>query len=248
MKKVVFKNSRNKNLVGNISSLKSESIIILAHALANDKSERGKLDTVANKLNQSWFDTLAFDFSGCGESDNDTLSIEKQVDDLNSAIKFVKTKWFKTIALFWHSIGGLVSLKAYSKQIKTIVLWSPITNKIRYRREDKLSKEQLQELNQKWYFTKNRKNAIREIYHIDQQMLKERESINQKELLKNITCPVLIIQWTKDTSVPIEESKNAIKLLSKDSKLEIIKNADHDFTYHITDMVQLTNKWFIKHL
>jgi len=104
MEKVAFKNSRNKTLIGNLSSLKSKSIIILTHALANDKSERGKLDAVTNKLNESGFNTLAFDFSGCGESDDDTISVEKQVDDLKSAIEFVKKKGFEKIALFGHSL------------------------------------------------------------------------------------------------------------------------------------------------
>jgi alpha-beta hydrolase superfamily lysophospholipase len=92
MKKVIFKNSRNKTLVGNLSLLDSKSVVILSHALANDKSERGKLDSVVSELNKLGFNTFAFDFSGCGESDDDTLTIEKQVDDLESAIQFVKMK------------------------------------------------------------------------------------------------------------------------------------------------------------
>ena len=248
MKKVTFKNSRNKSLVGNLFTSESKSIIILAHALANDKSERGKLDQVAKKLNDSGFSTLAFDFSGCGESDDDTLTVEKQVDDLKSAILFVKSRGFERIALFGHSLGCLVLLKAYSKEIKTMVLWSPITNKVKYKWEDKLSKEQLQELNEKGYFTRKRKNAIREIYHIDKQMLEERETVDQKELLQDITCPVLIIQGTEDESIPIEDSRNAIKLLSKDSQLEIVEGADHDFNKHIDIVVKLSNNWFLKHL
>ena len=258
MEKVTFKNSRNLSLVGNLytskakykskSEAKSKSVIILCHALANDKSERGKLDRVAEKLNSSGYNVLAFDFSGCGESDDDTLTIEKEVDDLRSAIVFVKSLGFEKIGLFGHSVGALVSLKAYDSEIKTMVLWSAITNKIRYKWEDKLSKEQLKEIEEKRYFTRTRKNAIRTVYHIDKQMLIERESVNQKQLLKNISCPVLIIQGTKDTSVPIEDSKNAIKLLSKESKLAIVENADHDFTEHVDELVKLTNDWFVKHL
>ena len=248
MERVVFKNSRNQSLVGHLYTSKSKSIIILSHALANDKSERGKLDRVAEKLNNSGYGVLAFDFSGCGESDDDTLTIEKEVDDLKSAISFVKSRGFQKIALFGHSVGCLVTLRAYSKEIETMVLWSPITNKVKYRWEDKLSKEQLREVKEKGYFTRTRKNAIRKIYHIDKKMLKERESVNQKQLLKSISCPVLIIQGTKDASVPIEDSENAIKLLSKESKLKLVENADHDFTEHVSELVELTNEWFANHL
>ena len=248
MQKVIFKNSRNKKLVGNLFASRSKSIVILSHALANDKSERGKLDKVAKKLNESGFNVLAFDFSGCGESEDDTLTIGKEVDDLKSAIDFAKSKGYEKIGLFGHSTGCLVSLKSYTPEINSMVLWAPVTNKIRYQWNKKLSKEQLQELEEKGYFTRTRKNAIRTKYLIDKQMLIDRESVNQKELLQNILCPVLLIQGTEDESIPMEDSRNAIKLLSKDSQLKIVEGADHDFNNHIDIVVELSNKWFLKYL
>lgn len=234
--------------MGHLFTSKSKSIVIMSHALANDKSERGKLDKVAEKLNQSGYNVLAFDFSGCGESDDDTLAIGKQVDDLRSAINFSKSLGYKSIGLFGHSIGCLVSLKCYTQEISTMVLWSPVTDKIKYAWDERLSKEQLQELKDKEYFTRTRKNAVRTIYLIDKQMLIDRESVDQKELLREVTCPILLIQGTKDTSVPIADSKEAIKLLSRDSHLEIVEGADHDFNEHMDVLVKLSNDWFLKHL
>jgi alpha-beta hydrolase superfamily lysophospholipase len=248
MKKVVFKNSRSLSLVGNFYSSDSKSIVIISHALANDKSERGKLDAIAEKLNFSGFGILAFDFSGCGESDDDTLTIAKEVDDLKSAVVFVKSKGYEKIGLFGHSIGALVSLKCYSPEINSMVLWSPITNKVQYKWEEKLSKEQIKEINEKGYYTRLRTNAIRLVYKIDKKMLDERELIDQKELLTKVLCPVLIICGTEDKNVPIEDSKNALKLLSKESKLEIVKGANHDFDNHFQLIVELSNDWFLKHL
>jgi len=248
MERVIFKNSRNQSLIGHLYTCESKSIIIMSHALANDKSERGKLDKVAEKLNQSGYNVLAFDFSGCGESDDDTLTIGKQVDDLYSAIKFSQSKGYSSIGLFGHSVGCLVSLKCYTSEIETMVLWSPVTNKIRYSWDEKLSKEQLKELKEKGYFTRIRKNAIRTTYLIDKQMLIDRETVNQKELLENINCPILIIQGTEDISIPLEDSKRAIALLPKDSHLKLVEGADHDFTEYIDVLVQISNDWFIKHL
>jgi alpha-beta hydrolase superfamily lysophospholipase len=248
MKKVVFKNSRSLSLVGNFYSSDSKSIVIISHALANDKSERGKLDAIAEKLNFSGFGILAFDFSGCGESDDDTLTIAKEVDDLKSAVVFVKSKGYEKIGLFGHSIGALVSLKCYSPEINSMVLWSPITNKVQYKWEEKLTKEQLAELKEKDYYTRTRTNAIRLIYRIDKEMLKEREEVNPEELLKGVRCPILIIQGTEDKSVPVEDSKNAINFLSRESCLEIVEGANHDFKNHVNTMVELTNEWFKKHL
>jgi pimeloyl-ACP methyl ester carboxylesterase len=248
MKPVIFKNSRNQSLVGILHTSNSKSIIIMSHPLANDKSGRGKFDEVAERLNKSGYNVLRFDFSGCGESDDDTLTIEKELDDLKSAIKFSKSLGYNNIGLFGHSIGALVSLKCYTPEIKTMFLWSPVTDKLKYDWNKKLSKEQLQELKEKGYYTRTRKNATRTVYKIDKQMLKERESLNQEGLLKNITCPVLILQGTKDESIPIEDSENAIKLLSKESQLKIIDGANHDFNDHLDVIVEASNNWFEKNL
>jgi alpha-beta hydrolase superfamily lysophospholipase len=220
----------------------------MSHALANDKSERGKFDKIANRLNSLGYNVLTFDFSGCGESDDDTLSVEKQVDDLKSAINFAKSLGYNKIGLFGHSLGCLVSLKCYTSEISAMVLWSPITNKINYSWNEKLSKEQLQELNDKGYFTRTRKNAVRITYFIDKQMLIDRENVNQKELLRNINCPILIIHGTNDTNIPLSDSKNAMTLLSEQSKLKIVEGADHDFTNHFDSIIDACEEWFLKYL
>ncbi len=59
-----------------------------------------------------------------------------------------------------------------------MVLWSPITTKVKYNWDEKLSKDQLQELTDKGYYTRTRKNAIRTNYKICKQMLIDRENVN----------------------------------------------------------------------
>ncbi len=53
MEQVIFKNSRDQSLIGHLYTSNSKSIVIMSHSLANDKSGRGKLDKVAEVLNQS---------------------------------------------------------------------------------------------------------------------------------------------------------------------------------------------------
>ncbi len=248
MERVVFKNSRNQSLVGHLYTSDSKSIIIMSHGFAGDKSEWGRFDKVAESLNQSGYNVLTFDFSGCGESDDDTLTVDKQVDDLKSAIKFVKSRSYQKIGLFGHSLGGLISLKCYSPDIVTMVLWAPVTNKVKYTWDKRFSKEQLQELEEKGCLTKIRDKGIRRKILIDKQMLKDREMVNQKDLLKNINCPILIIHGKQDASVPYADSEEAIKLLSKDSKLELVEKADHGFYDYIDIIIKLSNDWFLNHL
>lgn len=248
MERVIFKNSRNQSLVGHLYTSESESIIIMSHGFTGDKSEWGRFDKVAESLNQSGYNALTFDFSGSGESDDDTLTVDKQVDDLNSAIKFVKSKGYQNIGLFGHSLGGLISLKCFTPEIVTMVLWAPVTNKIKSTWDKSYSKEQLQELDEKGYITKTRDKGVRKTILIDKQMLKDREIINQKDLLKDIDCPILIIHGKQDESVPYSDSEEAIKLLSNDSKLELVDKADHGFYNYMNVIIDLSNNWFLNHL
>jgi len=248
MKRVIFKNSRNQSLVGHLYTSESESIIIMSHGFTGDKSELGRFDKVAESLNQTGYNVFTFDFSGCGESDDDTLTIDKQIDDLKYAIAFVKSKGYKKIGLFGYSLGGLLSLKCFTPEIITMVLWAPVTNKIKYTWDKRYSKKQLQELDEKGYITKTRDNGVRKTILIDNQMLKDREIVNQKDLLENIDCPILIIHGKEDASVPYTDSEEAMKLLSKDSKLELVDKADHGFYEYIDVIIKLSNDWFLNHL
>ncbi|MBW2978650.1 alpha/beta hydrolase, partial [Candidatus Woesearchaeota archaeon] len=96
--------------------------------------------------------------------------------------------------------------------------------------------------------TKTRDKGIRKKIIIDKQMIIDRETVNQEELLKNILCPVLIIHGNKDCSVPIADSKNAMQYLSEESKLEIIPEADHDFGDKLEIFANLTANWFEKYI
>ncbi|MBN1644698.1 alpha/beta hydrolase [Candidatus Woesearchaeota archaeon] len=247
MERVIFKNSRGLNLVGNLYSASSKTIIIMSHGFTGDKSEWGSFDKIAEALHKENYNVLAFDFSGSGESDDDSLTVDKEVDDLKSAIKYVKSRGFTKIGLFGHSLGGLVSLKNYNNDITTMVLTAPVTNKKENYGNKKFNSEQLKELEEKGYITKIRDKGIRRKIIIDKQMLKDRENVNQEELLKNIKCPVLIIHGDQDKSVPLEDSKNAMQYLSNESKLEIIPRATHGYDF-IDKFIEYTISWFTKYL
>ena len=248
MEKINFKNSKGLNLVGNFYSANSKLGIICLHGFTGDKSENGRINQVAERLNKEGFNVLSFDFSGCGESDDDSLTVDKQVDDLKCAINWIKTKNLSSIGIFGISLGGLVALKVKDLKIKTMVLWAPVTDKVKYSWDKRYSKESLEELKEKGYITYSKNSDIRKKVIIDKQMLKDRESVNQKELLSNIKLPLLIIHGDSDTVVPFEDSKNAMKYLSKTSNLEIIPNENHNLLGKLDKIIELTNSWFKKYL
>lgn len=150
MGKVVFKNSRNLKLVGNFHPANSKTIIIMCHGFTTDKSSRGRFDRFANTFYQHGFAVLAFDFSGCGESDDDHTRIDNCIDDIRSAIVYVKEKGYNQIALYGHSLGSRVCLEGFNEQdVKTMVLSGDGTGPVKYNWNEHFSEEQLEDLKEK---------------------------------------------------------------------------------------------------
>lgn len=229
IKKEVFKNNRNKNLVGDLYLANSDTIIIISHGFAENRSKFKLLSDIAMDLYENNLSIFTFDFCGCGESDDENLTITNKIDDLKSVIDFIKLKKFSKIILLGYSLGGFISLKNYSKDIFSMILLAPVTNKIKYSLDKKFSEKHLKELNSYGRITLKLKNDTRKEIIIDKQMIEERNKINQKELLKTIKCPTLIIHGNKDLTIPHTNSESAINLLNKDSKFEMIESADHRF-------------------
>ncbi|WP_027626368.1 alpha/beta hydrolase [Clostridium lundense] len=245
MERVVFTNSDNLTLVGNLYPSFSDSIIIMCHGFLSNKYSRGRFENLIKAFNKSGFSALAFDFRGCGESDDDRLTVNKEVDDLKSAISFVKSKGYKKIALYGHSLGTLICLKSCTSEIITMVLSGALTDSMNYNWNEFFTKEQMQELKEKGYITEPTPDD-----EVREKILIDFELINQKELLNNIICPVLIIHGNNDDEEKLlcERSKKALSLLSTDSKLEIIPGANHSFLEHYDILINLANNWFVKHI
>jgi hypothetical protein len=86
MKIITFYNSRKLKLVGNLYSVDSKSLVIIAHGFTNDKFSNGRFEKLASAWNSIGHNAFAFDFSRCGESEQDFITVSNQVDDLKSAM------------------------------------------------------------------------------------------------------------------------------------------------------------------
>ncbi|MBW2988615.1 hypothetical protein KY318_03825, partial [Candidatus Woesearchaeota archaeon] len=134
-------------------------------------------------------------------------------------------------------------------EIGTMVLWAPLTARLpKHTWRSRFTPEQLRELKEKGYITKTRDKGVRKRYIIDAQILRDMESVNQRELLSKLKCPVLIIHGSKDDAVSIEDSKNALKYLPQGSKLEVILGGEHKLSNHLDRVISLSLNWFRRYL
>lgn len=239
MEKVNFKNSRGLNLVGQLYPSENKKIIILVHGWCSNK-DRERFLKLAEKINQEGFGFLRFDQSSSGESEGDEVTVKNLIDDVKSAINFVKEKGYEEIGLIGESLGGLTTLKILDDSIKARVLFAPVTAP---KTTDLEKYEGMME--DKGYFIKEKDGKK---FKIPKEYLEERTSVNQEELLSKIKIPVLILHGNKDPTVPLQTPKDAIQFLPEGSKLEIIKDATHDLTEGYDQVISLTVDWFKNHM
>jgi len=231
----------NVKLSGILYKTNSNSAIIISHGFASTK-DRPRLIRLSEELHDRGYTVLRYDFGGCGESDNREINVANQIQDLQTAISFVKDLGYQKIGLVGESLGGLTTLKTYSKDIGAIVLYAPVTDA----KEPSFLQDETfrKELKEKGYI-KHLKNG--KLYQVSQKYVDERLSIKPKELLNDINCPVLIIHGDNDQTVSLDYSRNALKYLPN-AKLEVIVGGDHTLNDKMDEVIPLTINWFDNNL
>ncbi|MFB6213673.1 MAG: alpha/beta hydrolase [Candidatus Nanohaloarchaea archaeon] len=247
MEKVNFTNSRGLELVGNYWESDSDAAIVMSHGFTGDKHEGGYFDTVAEALNERGYNVLTFDFSGRGESQDDAITIEKEVDDLDSALQYLEeNKNIDRIGLYGYSLGGLVSLRNDRPEIEAIVLTSPVTAEIEALKLQSFEKGDTFTY-QNGVYIKHKEDEVRKELPIDEKISEEANKIDQDQLLSDIETPVLIIHGDQDSVVPLGDSRNAVEKLEH-GKLEVIEGLDHSYDTHYDQIIQNAENWFNRYM
>lgn len=249
MRRVEFPNTRGLQLVGYLHESATRKAVILAHGFAGDKSMGGRFDRIAGELTDDGFGVLAFDFSGCGESDDDRINVAKQVDDLRTGVAFVRSEGFQEIGLFGQSLGGFICLKSYEPGIRTIVTAGAGTGPMQYDWGELYSSAQMKDLRVRGYLRdRDIDQRWREAVLVDRQMLLDFEQVDQEQLLSRIPCPVLLIHGDdpsdKEEQALLALSRAGMRYLSPESRLEVIAGADHRFADHLAELIHLAKNWF----
>lgn len=246
MQRVNFQNSEGLDLVGALHEPtgSTKSAVVIAHGFASNK-DRARHKQLAEALANEEIAAFRIDFGGSGESDDREITIAAQVDDLQSAINYLKSQGYEHIGVLGESLGGITALLAHNSDVQAMVLWAPVT---KARWTTKMGDEQKKSLEEKGYFIKVKDNKQ---FKIPQAYIDERENLDREGVLSKVTIPVMIVHGTADKTIPIKDSEEAMELLPKGSVLERIENWEHgdhrmDEDMHI--IIPKTVDWFKQHL
>ncbi|MBM4276964.1 MAG: alpha/beta fold hydrolase [Deltaproteobacteria bacterium] len=206
--------------------------VIASHGLLSSKDSE-KYIVLGNRMSEEGMAVLRFDFRGIGESEGseEDNTISKKLNDLGSAIDFVRSYpgLGKEIGLVGSSLGGFLSLIRASRdrQIKALVVWATPLHM-----DDLSSKEQEEDypLPPEAFFQDLPKHRLLPI------------------LPKVSNC--LVIHGERDELVEVEQALGIFYHLSSPKEIHLIGGADHRLTdpTHRQRAIDLTAEWFKRYL
>lgn len=241
-----FANSRGGTLAGNWHNTGSARGVVLAHGFTGDKESRGRFDRMGEALAGAGYQALAFDFAGCGESDDDVLTVGGQEDDLRSATRFLRERGgVRECAWYGHSLGSYIALRAWTPEIATLVVSGALTGPMVYDWERYFSAEQREEWAARGRVTVSKAEGPRRTVVVDGTLLDEFGRIDQRKLLAPVGCPVLLVHGDGDEEerALLENSRRAMALLPAGSRLVVEPGAGHGFDGHYDAVIEETLSW-----
>ena len=172
---------------------------------------------------------------GCGNSQDDMISINHEIDDLNTVINYCDD--YKHIIICGHSMGSSVSLELINKysndKLLGLVLSGVPTNKVHYDWSMYYSNKQLNDLNTLGYLIDERKKT----YKIAKETIDYFYNINQEKLLSNLKIPVYLINGDSDyeEKMFVQDNIKAVNIYPN-VFLNVIKGAGHSFKGYEDDL------------
>ncbi|MGD0998969.1 MAG: alpha/beta hydrolase, partial [Thermoleophilia bacterium] len=208
---MTFRNARGLQLVGDLTPAGESpapadstpagdrAIVVMAHGFASDSRSRGRFPAIAAALAAAGHASLAFDFAGCGESDDDVLTLDHQIDDLHAAIAHARSLGYERLALHGHSLGGRVCLAAAPPPVVTIATTGAPTGPMRYDWRDYFTPEQMDDLHRTGRVTMPQdEDRARPAVVASAELLEALVACDQAALFGGVRCPVLLIDGDGD--------------------------------------------------
>ncbi|UCE41496.1 MAG: alpha/beta fold hydrolase [Candidatus Aminicenantes bacterium] len=231
-RKIYFLSSKGHKLCGILSDPsgdKRRPLIVMCHGFTTSKDGRTyvRLEEI---LNRKKFSTFRFDFFGHGESvgEFDKITISEAVDDVQSAIRFVKDSGYERIGLVGSSFGGFASILTAGKSddVFVLALKSPVSDYLGLliARDNDIDIDAWRQVGFIVIESSDGKKV-----RLNYSFFADAEGINGYAFAENIKVPTLIVHGDNDDTVPLAQSQKTADLI-RDCRLEIIEGADHTFS------------------
>lgn len=225
----------------------THALLIICHGFRGAKENGGKIYAFTERINQLGVGVIAFDFSGSGQSEGDfsSLTLTRQVQDLQAVIDYLDARYDLPIILLGRSFGGATVLAggAFDERVKAFIVWS--TPVFLEKTFSAMLPEEVRSLQSGQMVLIHDEAGD---YYLDASFIRDFEHHDMDRYLRAIhSKPVLIIHAQDDEIVPAENAMHMHRLLEK-SKLVLVEDAGHRFMEKIQYREDLTLDWLQEYL
>jgi pimeloyl-ACP methyl ester carboxylesterase len=251
MSRVTFRNARGLQLVGDLTEAGGGAIVVMAHGFASERRSRGRFPAIAAALAAGGYASLAFDFAGCGESNDDVLTLGHQIDDLQAAMAYAGSLGYPRLALHGHSLGGRVCLAAAPTRVVTIATTGAPTGTMHYDWRDYFTPDQMGELARFGRVTMPQgPDRARATVLASAELLEALIACDQAARFGAVRCPVLLIDGDGDDEErqSLAHARQGLPLLPPGSRVALVPGAPHNLEGHLDEVIALLVDWFDRHL
>lgn len=216
-------------LLGKVSK---DKIVLFCHGIRSNKNEKGSYDVLAKEIQNHGYNTLRIDFRGHGESAglDYEVTITKEIEDVESVVKFLRNKGYKEIIILGGSFGAsIISLVDYSEfeEVKGLIFWYGALDNYNALRNDKFLSEKNKQIALKEGFCTTYTREGRP-FRFGVPLFEEIDKYKPMDTIKNIKMPKIFVHGLVDQYVSYEEAVKAYNEC-RNAKLVLIENGDHNF-------------------
>lgn len=236
----------NENKPGRISA-KTKPLIISCHGFTGSKEGSGRALDMAEQLAHLGFNSLLFDFAGCGQSEGDweNISLSGQVADLEAVVEWCRREGFTKIILNGRSFGGTTVLcyAARDKAIAAVCTWAAVA-RLANLFESRVSGVEILEGNPDDLVALKGEEgtvSLKRRFFLD---LRNHDPLEAAAALT--PRPLLLIHGSNDQSVPLEDAKILYKQAAEPKQLAVIDGADHRFSEHLEEVWAAFFNWLAR--
>jgi len=248
MEKLTVKNRAGLKLCG-LSFIPEpmKYLLIICHGFKGAKENSGHLFPFAASLNQLHIGVWAFDFTGSGESEGDfsSITLTRQIQDLQCLIDYAEQRFAQPLLLLGRSFGGTTVIGAGGDpRVKACILWSaPVFLEETFKKG--LTTAEYQKLAANQPIIHREDNQLVEL---KPEFFNDFRKHNMEQYLSTLkNKPVLVVQGLADETVLPANAEYISKILPH-ADLHMIPGADHRFTGMEAMRQNLTLEWLQKHL
>ncbi len=244
----LFANRRGQQLSGVLhmpQNIICPPVLIMSHGFTDDKVSDNRLFVkFARQAQHEGYAVLRFDYAGSGDSEGDfaDMTVSREIEDLESAIAYVRTITVllqSPIFLIGYSLGGAVALSAAARDshIQGFVGWAPVSSPLTVLQSI---------LGGKAFFDAKRGKKILCRNDAKQFVLKSTffSDLPKHRPLQDIADlsprPVLLIQGSADTKVLPEQTMELFLSSREPKALRVIQGAPHSFAFFEGELFRTT--------